>query len=101
MRQAISRYKERKARRIEENYAHAEGFFWKPCVLCGRPYGGHEIDWESPLSIFVESQDYPGYSEVICPVCAAAGKGDPKLLDGFEEPVVQCDPTTTEEEGKA
>ena len=27
---------------INALYARAFGYFWLPCELCGRPYGGHE-----------------------------------------------------------
>ncbi len=53
-----------------EQYARAAGYFWLPCVLCTRPYGGHEIvdsipDPTGPENMFIG----------ICPACTAERNG--------------------------
>ncbi len=36
---------------LHKVYAHVNGYFWLPCPICGRMFGGHEkkgdlmIDW--------------------------------------------------------
>lgn len=27
---------------LHKTFAHSHGYFWLPCVLCNRPFGGHE-----------------------------------------------------------
>jgi hypothetical protein len=52
------------------------GFFWIPCPLCGREFGGHEwrnID-RKPSSI-PHPDGRPGHGTAICPDCTRAGKG--------------------------
>lgn len=49
-------------RRFHHAFAAANGFFWAPCVLCSRPFGGHEAGeaipdpTDPPLFIVVCSQ---------------------------------------------
>lgn len=49
------------------------GYFWLPCPLCGREYGGHEwrdIDGKSSVI-----PDRPGQNKGICPDCTRRGLG--------------------------
>lgn len=99
----ISKRKEKKARRIEEKYAHANGFFWLPCPVCGEPFGGHEVDWDA-VHAFVDSQDAPGYGALICPRCVGRHGGDASFQDSLDSSqVVQVHwwPKQDEEEGSA
>jgi hypothetical protein len=53
-----------------ELYAQSHGYFWLPCVLCGREFGGHEItdsipDPTSPDRLWTH----------ICPACTAERNG--------------------------
>ncbi len=66
-------------------YATALGYFWLPCPLCRRPFGGHE--WRQvngrPDSIPMGRRLRTG----ICPCCTRAGYGisDP-AVDPEERP---------------
>jgi hypothetical protein len=51
-------------RNIHKLYAKAMGFFWLPCDLCGREFGGHEITDSIP-----DPTKGPGWSSCICPFC--------------------------------
>lgn len=35
-------------RRFHRWYANTCGYYWLPCVLCDRPYGGHEAGGSIP-----------------------------------------------------
>jgi hypothetical protein len=64
-------------RRAHERFAVDGGFFWAPCVLCGRMWGGHEwrdIDGK-PSEVFLDP-DEPATGTGICPQCTRAGKGE-------------------------
>ena len=55
-------------------YANAFGYFWAPCPLCGRDFGGHEwgdIDGK-PASI---PRENPWTYRAICPWCTREGRG--------------------------
>lgn len=58
-------------------WASVAGYFWLPCPLCSRPFGGHE--WRpvegNPASIPVAGGGL-FMSRGICPVCTRAGLGD-------------------------
>jgi hypothetical protein len=30
-------------RRLSQFYAFLRGYFWLPCPICGRMFGGHEV----------------------------------------------------------
>jgi len=51
--------------------SQVRGYFWLPCPLCGRMFGGHE--WHH------RGQDVPtgehGVGAAICPWCADEGRG--------------------------
>lgn len=57
-------------REPHERHARDRGYFWLPCPLCGREFGGHEIT----DSIHVDG-DRPGLFTGICPVCSAERNG--------------------------
>lgn len=46
-------------------YANLAGFFWLPCPLCQRPFGGHEWAGDVP-----DPTRAPGGSVGICSPCA-------------------------------
>lgn len=56
-------------------FARLGGFFWIPCPLCGREFGGHE--WEDVdgkcSTIPVGGSSTKGTA--ICPTCTREGKG--------------------------
>lgn len=51
-------------RQVHKVWAQVNGFFWLPCTLCGREFGGHEITDSIPDPIKGE-----GWSTMICPFC--------------------------------
>lgn len=62
-------------RRLHQLYAWALGYFWLPCPLCRRPFGGHEWrDIDGQVSS-VPRPAAPGTSWAICPRCTAVGRG--------------------------
>ncbi len=56
-------------------WARRHGFYWLPCPLCDRPYGGHERDYLSALSSSVPDPVGPPLWLSICPPCTRAGRG--------------------------
>ena len=44
-------------------YARLFGYFWKPCPVCGRYFGGHEIDKRFTGSVIDEA----GHAWTVCP----------------------------------
>jgi hypothetical protein len=64
-------------RRAHRWYAAAHGYFWAPCVLCGRYSGGHEwrhIDGK-PAEVHLDPL-HPTDGTGICPWCTRAGRGE-------------------------
>ena len=51
-------------RAVHEVWAKENGYFWLPCDLCGREFGGHEIADTIP-----DPTKGPGWSMGICPFC--------------------------------
>jgi hypothetical protein len=51
-------------------YAALFGYFWAPCLICKRPFGGHEI-LDNTASVQVGKDHH-----VICPVCAGLSPED-------------------------
>jgi hypothetical protein len=51
-------------RRFHHSYAVENGFFWLPCPLCGREFGGHET------SKTVPDRTDAGLSHLVCTPCA-------------------------------
>lgn len=59
-------------------YARMFGYFWSPCPICRRPFGGHE--WRNhdgmPSSVYRFDVERDAYIYTgICPDCTRAGKG--------------------------
>lgn len=54
------------------------GYFWLPCPLCAREFGGHEWREINGLSgtIYGHRGDDPSTGKGICPVCTALGRGE-------------------------
>jgi len=62
-------------RRWHWMYAKRHGFFWLPCPLCDRPYGGHESAGSIPDPMHPpKSPDGPWYMIIICSQCTRVGK---------------------------
>jgi hypothetical protein len=55
-------------------YARLMGYFWLPCPLCGRPFGGHEWRTQDGLAASIPTAE-PHTYEGICPTCTKAGLG--------------------------
>jgi hypothetical protein len=65
-------------RTLHRLYAHWAGFFWLPCPLCGRYFGGHE--WrtiDGKVASIPTGKGNALWSEAtgICPDCTRAGYG--------------------------
>lgn len=57
-------------REPHEQYAKRQGYFWLPCPLCGKDFGGHEIG----DTVYLGNDD-PNINSCICPVCTAERNG--------------------------
>lgn len=58
-------------RQLHKIYAFWAGYFWLPCPLCNRPFGGHEItDKCCRQSARVQPRKELGVFYVMCPLCA-------------------------------
>lgn len=66
---------------LHQLYAFWLGYFWLPCPLCGKYFGGHEWkDRKGRSSRIVDpARSRPGatYRTGICPNCTRDGLGDP------------------------
>jgi hypothetical protein len=67
-------------RQAHRLYAFLLGYFWVPCPLCGRYFGGHEWRDINGLPSSIPAGD-PGISKGICPKCTRAGRGVPTAID--------------------
>ncbi|MGW2170384.1 hypothetical protein ACWC1C_07610 [Streptomyces sp. NPDC001705] len=54
---------------VHRRYATKHGYYWLPCTLCSRPYGGHQHAGSIP-----DPTAGPGRSIGICPQCTRAGR---------------------------
>lgn len=75
-------------------YARLDGYFWTPCPLCRRRFGGHEWKERDGLSatITTATRVNGGRSgTAICPSCTRAGRGDPEWAAEW----VPADPAPT------
>jgi hypothetical protein len=54
-------------RRLHRAYAFINGYFWLPCPLCGRHFGGHEHGGVTRVGNTLKA---------ICPACKAARDDD-------------------------
>ncbi len=57
-------------RAFHRRYATRHGYFWLPCTLCDRPFGGHESGDSIP-----DPTRPIGAGIVICSQCTRAGRG--------------------------
>jgi hypothetical protein len=64
-------------RLIQRAYAKVHGFFWLPCPVCGREFGGHEWADVDGLPSMVPDDRDPALSHGICPDCTMQGYGYP------------------------
>lgn len=65
-----------KFRRLNRWYANYFRYFWLPCTLCGKMFGGHEWKDRKGLSSVIKTEDCTlGQMRGICPDCTLAGKG--------------------------
>lgn len=55
-------------REYQRKYAQRHGYFWLPCPLCDKDFGGHEASGSIPT-------EEPGRSTTICPRCTAERQG--------------------------
>lgn len=58
-------------------FARCFGYFWLPCPLCRKPFGGHQ--WHTSSKRPGEIRDPEGgpYAyQAICPRCRKAGMGE-------------------------
>jgi hypothetical protein len=53
---------------LHRRYAWAAGYFWLPCPVCGREFGGHERG-AGVIPDF--ARDWPMAGLVACPRCVA------------------------------
>lgn len=60
-----------KPRFLQWLYAEIHGYYWLPCPICGKKYGGHEGAWES---LYIGS----GIGWGVCKECGIEAK---KLSD--------------------
>lgn len=49
-------------------YAWWKNYFWKPCMRCGKYYGGHEIDPQKTAFVYKTSMSDTGFC--LCPKCS-------------------------------
>jgi hypothetical protein len=69
------------ARTIAAATARTGGFFWLPCPLCGRHFGGHEWQDINSHDASIPDPDREQNPEralcgkAICPACTATGAG--------------------------
>lgn len=64
-------------RRFHQAYAASHGYFWMPCPLCDRPFGGHER-W-SPDQLIADCQAKAEIVEAM-PACRDCGRGQRCIL---------------------
>jgi hypothetical protein len=57
-------------RAFHRRYAARHGFFWLPCILCDRPFGGHESGDSIP-----DPTGPTNGGVAICSQCTRAGRG--------------------------
>jgi hypothetical protein len=63
-------------------YAKANGYFWLPCDLCGRPFGGHE--WAATPGGPAYLITGPGSGTGVCPGCAPLARATNWRIVGME-----------------
>jgi hypothetical protein len=74
-------------------YAFLLGYFWLPCPLCGREFGGHEWkDRDGRSSVIPDPNGGPSTGIAVCPDCTRAGKGSTEWGGGYIPPSASLDP---------
>lgn len=68
---ALARLLPYRWRRFHHYFARQFGYFWKPCPLCGREYGGHELGSSIPDPLRGE-----GWGRAICSECTRVRNND-------------------------
>lgn len=65
------------SRLVNKFYANMNGYFWLPCPICGKKFGGHEwlVDEQWSNIPDPEHPADPGRGVGICPDCTRAGVG--------------------------
>ena len=58
-------------RDIHRTFAKTHGYFWLPCPLCQREFGGHEIHADIP-----DPTKGEGWYIGICPLCTIERNGE-------------------------
>lgn len=61
-------------------YAKLRDYFWEPCKLCGKKFGGHEFK-KSAYSYLPIKGSFKGLSSIICPECEYIRKNNLTLED--------------------
>ncbi|MFA5382229.1 MAG: hypothetical protein WC356_03620 [Candidatus Micrarchaeia archaeon] len=59
--------KRQQPRWAERAYAETHGYFWLPCPICGKPFGGHEQSFGSLITELYPNGCYKGTS--VCANC--------------------------------
>ena len=62
----MKRPSENAPRWMHRLYAFVAGYFWRPCPICGRKFGGHE--WAADLMTSLHS------GVGVCPNCAGVAR---------------------------
>ena len=62
---------------IQKLWANIFSYFWKPCPLCGKYFGGHEWGRWNHFSV---PSDALGYSQGICFYCTEKRRIDPEFV---------------------
>lgn len=68
----------KKPRILHKIYAHLFYYFWKPCPICGREFGGHE-----KLGGVLFTREYAPNSYVVEAVCENCGEEASSRNKGF------------------
>jgi hypothetical protein len=50
-------------RLVHRTWAKVNGYFWLPCPICGRMFGGHEVAHKMTASLI----DEDGTETIVCP----------------------------------
>lgn len=62
-------------RRWHHAYARRHGFYWIPCPLCDRPFGGHEAAGSIPDPMYPPRSPHGPFHMIhICSACTRAGR---------------------------
>ena len=82
---------------VHQAIAFAGGYFWLPCKLCGREFGGHERvrdrRFELAGATTIPDEREAGLGWTVCTVCAESGKALRYKLERGDLPAwVQEDP---------